>query len=236
MNIIDVVIILFVLLVGITGWHNGFFKTIVSAGGIVVVFILSFALKNPIAEWLSLNLPFFNFWGAFKDVTILNVVIYQLIAFFIVFSVLMAIYAVVVKITGFIEKILKCTIILGIPSKILGFIAGIIEGQVIATILLMLLSLPIFNIDIIHESSLKKYMLESTPVIGNMMKDTSKALGEIMDLREEFSSNSTKDEFNRRSFDVMLKYNIIEVDYAEKLVSSGKLKIEQAESIIDKYR
>lgn len=236
MNIIDVVIILFILLIGIIGWHNGFIKTIVSAVGIILVFSLSFILKNPIAEWLSLNLPFFNFWGDFKGVTIINVVIYQLIAFLIVFSILMAIYAIIVKISGFIEKILKCTIILGIPSKILGFIAGIVEGQIIATIALMFLSLPIFGIDLVHDSNIKTYMLENTLLIGNMMKNTSQAIGEIMQLREEFSSNSTKEEFNRSSLDIMLKYNIIKVDYADKLINSGKLKIENADIILDKYR
>ena len=60
MNIIDIVIILFILLIGVIGWHNGVIKTTVAAIGILIVFVLSFYLKNPIAEWMSLNLPFFN--------------------------------------------------------------------------------------------------------------------------------------------------------------------------------
>lgn len=237
MNIIDVVIILFILLMGVIGWKNGFIRTVVSAVGIILVFVLSFYLKNPIAEWLSLNLPFFNFWGDFKNVTILNVVIYQLIAFFLVYSVLMILYALVVKISKFIEKILKMTIILGIPSKILGFIVGIIEGGIITAIALMFLSLPILGIDIVHQSKLKTVLLESTPVISNMMGSTSLAVTEIMDLRQEFSSNSTKDKFNEKSLDIMLKYNIIEVDYAKKLVNSGKLKMnaENANNIISRH-
>jgi uncharacterized membrane protein required for colicin V production len=237
MNIIDVIIILFMLLMGIIGWKNGFIRTIVSAVGIILVFVLSFYLKNPIAEWFSLNLPFFNFWGDFKNVAILNVVIYQLIAFFIVFSILIAIYAVIVRISKFIEKILKMTVILGIPSKILGFIAGLVEGQIIVTIALMFLSLPILGINIVHESKLKTVFLEATPVISNMMGSTSQAVSEIMDLRQEFSSNSTKDKFNEKSLDILLKYNIIEVDYAKKLVNSGKLKmnVNNANIIINKY-
>lgn len=237
MNIIDVVIILFILLMGVIGWKNGFIRTVVSAVGIILVFILSFYLKNPIAEWLSLNLPFFNFWGDFKNVTILNVVIYQLVAFFLVYSVLMIFYALVVKISKFIEKILKMTIILGIPSKILGFIVGIIEGGIITAIALMFLSLPILGIDIVHQSKLKTVLLESTPVISNMMGSTSLAVTEIMDLRQEFSSDSTKDKFNEKSLSIMLKYNIIESDYVKKLVNSGKLKInaDNANNIISRY-
>lgn len=235
MNIIDVIIILFILLIGVIGWHNGVIKTTVSAVGILIVFILSFYLKNPIAEWLSLNLPFFNFWGDFKNVTMLNVIIYQLLSFIIVFSILMIIYGVVVKISSFIEKILKCTIILGIPSKILGFIVGLIEGQIIVAVILIFLSFPIFEIDLVHESKLKRFILESTPIVGNLSKNISVATNEIMLLRDKFSSDSTKDEFNRKSLDIMLKYNIIKVDYANKLLSSGKLKISNYEQIIDKY-
>lgn len=236
MNIIDAIIILVILLFGIYGFKNGLIRTVVSAIGIILVFTISFTLKNPIAEWLSLNLPFFNFWGAFKDVTILNVVIYQLIAFFIVFSILMAVYAFAVRISKFIERILKLTIILGIPSKILGFIVGLIEGEFIMTVILMLLSLPIFNLELVHESNLKRYLFESTPIVGTLMKDTSKATNEIMSLKKEFSSNSKKDKFNSESFDIMLKYGVIKVDYADKLISSGKLKIDNADEILNKYR
>lgn len=238
MNLIDVIIVLFILLIGVYGWYNGFVRTTVSAVGIILVLVLSFFLKNPIAEWMSLNLPFFNFWGDFKDVTILNVVIYQLIAFLIVFSILMILYSLVVKISNFIEKILNCTVILGLPSKILGFVVGLIEGYVIAAVAVFFLSLPVFGFDLIHESKMKSFMLESTPGISGMMGDTSQAISEIMDLRDEFSSNSTKDKFNEKSLDIMLKYKIIKVDYAEKLVYSGKLKmtIENGKSIINKYK
>ena len=158
MNIIDLVIILFVLLTGVIGWKKGFIRTVVSAVGIVLVFVLAFYLKNPVAEWLSLNLPFFNFGGDFKGVTMINVVIYQLIAFFIVFFVLMSLFAIVVKISKFLERILKMTIILGLPSKILGFMVGVVEGLIISTVILMFLSLPVFGLDLVHESRLKAFL------------------------------------------------------------------------------
>lgn len=233
MNLVDVLIILFILLIGVYGWHNGLIKTVVSAVGIILVFVLSFLLKNPIAEWLSLNLPFFNFWGVFKGVTILNVVIYQLIAFFLVFAILMTIYSIVVKISGLVERFLRLTIILGLPSKILGLIVGLVEGWFIAATILMFLSVPIFNLAFVHESGVRKYILEKTPIISNMTKDTSKAVEEIIELKDEFSSNSSKDKFNREAFDIMLKYDVIDVDYANKLVSSGKLDIDDAQSIIN---
>ena len=89
MNIIDIIAILIIVLFAYLGKKKGFVKSIVSFLGLILVFIISFIMKNPIADWLSLNLPFFNFTGSFKGATILNVIIYQLIAFILVFSILM---------------------------------------------------------------------------------------------------------------------------------------------------
>lgn len=236
MNIIDVLIILFILLYGVIGFKKGFIRSVVSVLGILLVFVLSYMLKDPIAEWLSLNLPFFNFSGAFKDVTILNVIIYQLIAFIIVFSILMGIYYLVLRLSSIIETILKYTIVLGIPSKILGFIFGLIEGVIVVSIALLVLNLPVFNLDFVRESKLRPVILENVPITGTMINKTSKAISEISDLAKDFTSDSTKDEFNRRSLDILLKYKVIKVDYAEKLVNSGKLKISNANSIINNYK
>ncbi len=236
MNIIDVLIILFVLLYGVIGFKNGFIKTIVSVLGIMLVFVLAYLLKDPIAEWLSLNLPFFNFSGKFKDVTILNVIIYQLIAFLSVFAILMGIYYLIVRLSSIIEKILKYTIILGIPSKILGFIFGLVQGIFVVAIALLILNLPVFNLGFVNDSKLKPIILENVPITGTMVNNTSKAINEISDIAKDFTSDSTKEEFNRKSLDIMLKYKVIRVDYAEKLISSGKLKINGANDIINNYK
>ena len=68
------------------------------------------------------------------------------------------------------------------------------------------------------------------------MGDTSKAIDEIVSLKDDFTDKEDKSEFNRNSFDIMLKYNVIKYDYAKKLVDSGKLKIDDVDSILDKYK
>ena len=236
MNLIDILFILIIILFGVIGLKRGFFKSVVSALGLILVFVISFYLKNPIAEWLSLNLPFFNFGGDFKDVTILNVIIYQLIAFVIVFVIVFAIYSIILKITKVFEKLLRLTIILGIPSKILGFIFGIIEGCFISAIALMILSLPVFGFDLVHESKVKNFLFENTPFISGMMDNTSHAVDDIMNLRDKFTSNSKKGEFNKEAFNILLKYDVITTSYADKLLDSGKLKIEGGKDIVNLYK
>ena len=60
MNIIDIVILLIILVFGIGGMKRGVFKELVITVGWIFVFIVAFKLKDPLAEWFSLHLPFFH--------------------------------------------------------------------------------------------------------------------------------------------------------------------------------
>jgi uncharacterized membrane protein required for colicin V production len=236
MVIIDILVILIIILFGIYGYKTGFIKTVVDTIGLILVFVFAFLFKDPIAEWLSFNLPFFGFGGAFKGVTILNVIIYQLIAFIVVFSVLLIIYGLLIKITSLIEKILKWSFVLKLPSKVLGFFVGLIQGIVVSSIILMVASLPIFNFDVVHGSVIKDFILESVPITGTLSSGLNKSINEIVELKEIYVNNDNSDEFNGKCLDILLKYNIINVDYAERLIASKKLTISNSEEILDKYR
>jgi uncharacterized membrane protein required for colicin V production len=236
MAIVDILIVVLILLFGLYGYHTGFIKTVVGTVGLIVVFVLAFLFKDPLAEWLSFNLPFFDLPGFFKGISVLNVVIYQLIAFIIVFFVLMIVFALVIKLSGLIEKILKWTIVLRLPSKILGFIVGIMMGIVVASSILMIVSLPVFNFEFVHESKVKNFLMEVVPITGTLSSDTNKAINEIMDLKKVYNDNENKDEFNSKSLDILLKYNIINVDYAKKLIDSQKLIVKDGDKIINKYK
>ena len=63
MSIVDALIILIILACGAIGFKKGVIKQLVSTVGFVLVVVLAFYLKNPVAEFLSLNLPFFTFGG-----------------------------------------------------------------------------------------------------------------------------------------------------------------------------
>ena len=77
MNVIDVAVVLLILCAGVVGLKRGVFKELVMTVGLLIVYILAFKLKDPIANWLSLNLPFFNFGGDFYGATALNILLYQ---------------------------------------------------------------------------------------------------------------------------------------------------------------
>lgn len=237
MNIIDVVILLLIALAGVVGLKRGLFKQIVMVVGTILVFIIAFYLKNPIADFLMSIFPFFNIIGNIKGVIILNIILYQLIAFLIAACLLTTILSILIKITGLFEKLLKFTIILGIPSKILGFVAGIIEGYIIVFIALFFLNQPAVNIDIINQSNLMPKILNNTPLLTNIVSNMNKTIQDIYELKDEYNNTEDANKFNLEALDIMLKHNIVKAESIEKLIENGKLNtISGIDSILNKYR
>ena len=172
-GLIDAIILIFILLGGIIGFKEGVIKKLTSVVGLVIVVVLAFTLKNKLSIYFYENLPFFDLWGVFKGIQILNVVFYEMVAFLVIASVLMLVYKVLLGITGLIEKILKATVILSIPSKILGFIVGLVEAYIWVYIILFILTLPMINLKDIYTSKVANYIMEETPYLS---KYTSKTL------------------------------------------------------------
>ena len=223
LNIVDVVIVLLILCAGVVGFKRGFFKEIVMTIGLLLVYIISFKLKDPIANWMSMNLPFFKFGGVFQGATSLNIILYQTIAFIIVFSIIMIIFRVILSITGALEKILNFTIILGIPSKILGFIVGIVEGYIIMFMFVFIISMPFFRIDVVENSKYRKTILKSSPILSDIASSTTSAVNDIYNLGKDFTDGKNVNYLNSEIINILLKYNVVSNEYINKLKASGKI-------------
>ena len=224
-NVIDAAVVLLILCAGVIGFKRGFFKQIVMTVGLLLVYIISFKLKDPLADWMSLNLPFFNFGGVFEGATVLNIILYQAIAFIIVFSLIMIIFKIILTITGVIEKILKFTIILAIPSKIGGFIVGIIEGYILMFIALFILSQPFLNIDVVEQSKLREPILNSSPILSNIVSSTNSALKDIYTLEKEFIDKKNVKYFNNETARILVDYKIVDKEYIDELNEKGKINV-----------
>ena len=221
-NIVDVLIVLGILLYGIVGMKKGGIKQIVSTVGFIIVLILAFNLKNPLAEFLSLHLPFFKFGGIYEGVTALNILIYQLIAFLIIVALL--------------ETILKMTIILSIPSKILGFIVGLIEGFLITFVILLILNQPMFNIKAFDESKLTNKILKSTPVMSSFANNIVEVVNDIYVIGKGNTEEEAVNDLNKNIVEIMLKHKMITSSYVKKLIDAGKIDIYGIEPILNQYQ
>lgn len=233
MNILDVCIILLLGLGAVTGFKRGFIKSGVTFVGTLLIIVIAYYLKNPVSIFLYKLLPFFNLSGIFKGVTVLNILIYEAIAFLLVMAVLSIILTTIIKITGVIEKIMNFTIILGIPSKILGMIFGFFQYFIYVFIILFVFSQ--FNItrEFVSESDMATKILTKTPALSNIVGNAYNSVEEIVSLAKV---NEDKNQVNRQSLDILLKYKIISTNNAEYLIDKGKIKIDNKDEILNKYK
>lgn len=232
MSILDIIILIIILFSGILGFKRGVFKELVLFIGLIMVFIISYKLKNYLGDFLVLNFPFFSFPNIFSGLDSLNIILYQTIAFVIIGLLLYTIYELIVAITGIFEKILKFTIILGIPSKILGFIVGLIKGYIIAYVVLFFLSQPIFKLNFIDDNNLANRILKDAPILNKITGDTLQIIEEVYNV----SGVDDKNEINLKIIDLILKNKVTDVEVIEKLIAKDKLKVENIDSVIIKYK
>ena len=232
MNIVDIIIIIFILLMGIVGSKRGIFKELVFCIGTILVFYLAYKFKDPIGNFLLLQSPMFDFPNLFKGVVTLNILLYQLFAFVIVLGLLLIIFEIILSVTGLVEKLLRITIILGIPSKILGFIAGLIEGYVIAFVILFFLTQPAFSFETFMNSQYANKILTSSPVLTNITHDMVETIQEIYDLKDEKDVNV----LNKKTLDIMLDKEVVSYEVASELNNSNKIKFEGIEEVLNKYK
>ena len=231
-NILDVVVIFLILGGAVVGLKKGAIKSSVSFLGIILVVILSYLLKNPLA---ITHCPFIDFGSFFKGVSVLNILIYEAVSFLIVFSLLQIILKIIIHFTGILENILNATIILGIPSKILGFIFGALEGYIYAFVILFVLSLFSFSIEITQNSNFNAPILNHTPLLSSFAKDSYESITEIYDLKDNYENITDKKEYNYKAMEILLKKKIVTPDTVKILVDQNKIDINNVNSLIEKY-
>lgn len=236
MNIIDAIIFLIILMGAVVGFKNGVIRQTVSLVGFLLVIILAFILKNPLSLWMYEHLPFFNFWGILKGVTVINILLYEVLAFLILVAIFSIILKIILMAAKIIEKILEFTVILGIPSKILGIFVGALEYYLFVFVLLYVVTLPIFDTKSIKESKFAVNILEKTPVLSSYTEDATKVLNDFVTLKDKYEKSSNSEEFNKDALKVLLEYKVVEVKSVDKLVERNKIKINDIEEILKDYR
>ena len=237
MSIFDIIIILLILTFAILGWKRGVIKEAISLVGIIIVFILAFTFKEELGNVLCKYLPFFQFGGAIKGLVSLNVLIYQLLAFFIIYSVLYAIYTIVFKATSIIQKLLNMTIILVLPSKIAGAIVGLIKGYIVMFVALLIVVGPCKNLGFEIEGKTIDTILYKTPILSSYTSDLTNAVTDIYLLAADLTTEKlTVNEANNQIIDTMLKYNLVSKKTIEQLIVLEKLdEVKGLASILEKY-
>ena len=233
LGIVDVIIAIFIILGAVIGFKNGAIKEGTKFIGLFIVIVLSFILKDKLMVMMYMNLPFFDFFGFIRGVSAINILFYQLLSFLIVFIALMFILKVVIVLTGLVELLLKMTIFLSLPSKIIGAVVGAVEYYTYVFIALLVLNLPVLNLTFVNNSKFGNDILNNTPILSGLVNDTVKVYGEVWDIVKNKDNKSNK-EINTLVLVTLLDNNLITLDSAKELVSANKIILED-DSVLDEY-
>lgn len=222
MHILDYLIILFLICGFIYGFRKGLIRQAVSTIGAFLVIFLSFLLKNPLSLLLYKHLPFYTI-GLLKNYSSLNILLYELISFCLLLIIFSLLFRIILKISGLVDNLLKVTIILELPSKILGGILGLLEYYIILFIILLIFSMPIFNLNNeINNSKLSKFILNNTIILSNQTKSLNNSINNINNLLTS-SQNIGTSKFNCEAINIYVDNNIISLDSVNYLKNKNKI-------------
>lgn len=237
MNILDIIIVLILIMCAIVGFKRGAIKEIVSLVGIILVFVISFSLKGVLGNLLCKFLPFFDFAGSIEGLTVLNILLYQLIAFLIIYSLLYSVYMIVVKLSGVVQKLVHMTVVLWLPSKVIGAIVAALTGYIVIFAILLVLLIPLKNSSLFAESSIANYIIYESPVLSSSAEGISSSINEVYQLGEDVSHKRISvNEANLETMDILLKYDIVSPEVARDLVRLDKLDdISGIDKVIRRY-
>ena len=215
------------------GLKKGFLKESVVFIGTILVYIISFLLKDKIGLVLCKWFPFFSFDG----LQTLNILVYQLIAFIFIATILFSIATIIFKLTGIIQKLVDITIILTLPSKIFGFIFGILEGYIVMFLILIILAIPLRNVELFKESTVVTKIMYNSPILSKTLGGVPKTIEDILDVTTEIQKTDYNK--NKVALDIMkieLDHNIISKEDTLDLIERGKLdKVQGIKSFVKNY-
>ena len=237
LNIFDVGIILLLIMFLIVGFKNGVIREAFALIGIIAVFILSFVFKGLLGNLMCIILPFFKLSGIIEGFSVINILIYQIIAFMLVFAILLTIYEIFLKISKFIQKLVNLTIILILPSKLLGAVVSLIKGVIVLYAVFIVLMIPLKNSELFTGSTMVNQILYKTPILSQSSNNFINTVEEIYNLAEKVSNKKiSTNAANLELLDMMLKHKIVNKSTVESLVKLHKLDdVNNIETVLQKY-
>lgn len=227
--IIAIVMIIFLVYEIIDGYKKGFLESGIRLIGYILLFVGSYILKNPLSVFLYTHLPFFKFGGLYNGISALNILVYELIAFIIVFVILFVVFKIIVGITKLVDKLLSLIFFIGIPNKILGAVLGFVEGIVLLYFVVAVFKVGSGVMGFEMRTSAVDLVVD-IPILKETFGPTINSLEEIAGMAKDFEHTKDKEEFNKRAFDILLKYDILTEDNLELLINNGKVDINNTEN------
>ena len=224
MNSLDIIIIVLFALGIFYGTRKGFLNGAISLIGLIIIITISFVFHSKIASILLKGMPFLTFKGAYKGITSLNILSYEAIGFLVVFIFLLCILGLILKVTGVLQKIIDYSMVLTLPSKILGVLVGFVNSLIVIFLMLFIMLNINSTSKYVHDSKIASYIMENTFVLSNVTSDYFKSTEEINNVIDGCKKEKNKKACNTEVANTLIKYDIIDKSTVLNLIGSGKLK------------
>lgn len=237
MNILDIGIIFILIMFLISGFKKGFIKETVSFVGLVIIFVIAFIFKEHLGNIFCKYLPFFEFGGSLKGLVSINILLYQLLAFLLIYSVLSSIYMIALKLSGILQKLVNLTIVLLLPSKLGGAIVSFLKAYIVIFAILLVMMIPLKDNFLIKTSKFAEKIVYNTPVLSDATGSLTKSVNEIYTLGDSLAKEElTVNVANLETIDIMLKYKVVDKETIEQLIVLDKLdSVVGLNKILEKY-
>lgn len=223
--VVDIILVLLIALGTFAGFKKGLIKSVVSLVGLVAVVIISYTLRVPLSDFLIDKMPFLSYGGNLVGLTSINILIYNVLAFIVLFVILYCILSIIIKLTGFIDTLLKFTVIWVIPSKIGGAIVGFLETWVYLFLVLFVLIQFSPTNNLVADSKVKNIILNHTPIVGTYLNGAKDAALDIYKAIDEYknSDGKTIQELDLLILQLEINNGLVTKEKANELIETGKL-------------
>lgn len=229
--IVNTIIIVVFLISLLVGHKKGFAETSINFVISIISTVLAFCFKNPLSVYMYTNLPFFNLDGVFKGVSVINVLIYELIAFMVLLFCFTIIFTVIVHLTNIDKLLFSLFVKLRIPNKLFGSIFCFLQTYIIMYFIIFVGMFigNLFEFKGIDDTL--AYKIYKTPILYETLEPIHNTISEIGSLVSTHESVNSKEEFNKESIKILLKYDIISEDNVRLLVEKDKLDIDNVDEL-----
>ncbi len=226
MTVVDIIAIIIIILGALFGFKKGAIKGLIQLVGLVAIVIVAYQFKDTIGNLLIKHLPFFNFGGKVNDLYALNLLVYQGIAFLVVFILLYCLLNILIDISGIVEFLLKITIIFEIPSKVIGAVLGAVEAIFFVFILGVAMLQFSQTSKYVMESKMVKPIVEKTPIVNMVFRTGIGAAENIYEEIDNYQETKDSKETNIAIIRILVKYDIVKATLVQECIDNGKLHLE----------
>jgi uncharacterized protein YacL len=201
----------------------------------LLTFVIAYFLKNPLSALMYENLPFVKFGGIFTNISSINILFYEAIAYIICFILVTAIFRILLKVTHIVDKVMEKLSLIKFLSKTLGVVFGFIEYYVYVYVFVLLMTVTPVTMEYFNGSFLTNIILNKTPVVSAVTNKLNSTVKEVYEICVEYKGSDSKKEADYKALDTMLKYEIITTKSVKKLGDDGKIYVDNYQELVDKY-